>query len=68
MFFHDIRHEWLWNCTKSYKKNNQVRKQKTKRYNYKTEILGCFINQQLLTKTKQRMKKIRLIISFRHTP
>ena len=37
-------------------KNNRVRKQKTKRYNYKTEILGCFINQQLLTKTKQRMK------------
>ena len=41
---------------KNYKKNNKVRKQKTKRYNYKTEILGCFINHQLLTEIKRRKK------------
>ena len=35
------------------KSNNQKRKQKTKPYNYKTEILGGFINQQLLTEIKQ---------------
>ena len=48
------------------KRNSQKRKQKTKPYNYKTEILGCFINQQLLTEMKQHL--MWLIISFRHTP
>ena len=40
---------------KTIKRNNQKVKQKTKPYNYKTEILGCFINQQLLTEIKQHL-------------
>ena len=50
---------YVMNCfgiaQKIIKSNNQKRKQKTKPYNYKTEILGGFINQQLLTEIKQHL-------------